>query len=152
VLSTSQTLQATNPAGSGSFELYCNVTSGAASVQPHKSVTEQCDPGGGGDDGGGGGDLCLHGAGGCARFSRLMVISNPVRGDVHLAVSLAAPAPVDVRAYDISGREVAVVHQGMASVGRTVLTWNTQGLPVGVYQVRMRVEDVVRTAQAIVVR
>lgn len=62
---------------------------------------------------------------------------NPFRDGTRLRVVLATPGPVRVALYDVLGREIAVVHEGVLPVGEHPLTLRADGLAPGTYHVRL---------------
>jgi len=60
-------------------------------------------------------------------------LSNPVSGVVNVGFSISAPGPVDLVVYDLAGRVVTVLHEGVASAGLHSVSWDTSDLPAGVY-------------------
>ena len=62
---------------------------------------------------------------------------NPARGPVRLAYEVAAPGPVRLAVFDALGREVAVLADGPAAVGRHTATVEADALAPGVYWVRL---------------
>ncbi len=67
---------------------------------------------------------------------------NPASGAATLAFTLAAPTRVTVDVFDVLGRRVATLADGMPATGRQELTWNAEGLASGLYHVRLRAGDV----------
>ena len=66
---------------------------------------------------------------------------NPFRDGTRLALRLAHPADADVAVYDLLGRRVAVLYDGMLPAGRHLLGWDGtdaagRALPAGQYIVR----------------
>jgi len=72
-----------------------------------------------------------HGVHGVPAF--LNDLSNPVSGVVNVGFSISAPGPVDLVVYDLAGRVVTVLHEGVASAGLHSVSWDTSDLPAGVY-------------------
>lgn len=76
---------------------------------------------------------------------------NPFVDRVHLHWSLPQTGPVTIDAYDVQGRRVASLYQGVATAGRHTLTWNGAGLAAGAYWIRIststgsHVQSVVKT-------
>lgn len=66
----------------------------------------------------------------------LRLAPNPTAGDVHLLVTLASPAEVRVRVYDVLGRLAAEADGGALAAGDHRIALPTAGLPAGVYAVR----------------
>jgi hypothetical protein len=71
---------------------------------------------------------------------------NPFRGTARIDLSLPKPGLVDLRIYDLGGREVrTLVSSHLAAVPHT-LTWDGRDasgdrVPAGVYFVRLRMPD-----------
>ncbi len=68
-------------------------------------------------------------------FSLSSVYPNPVAGDARIALAQPAPQPVRLALYDVLGREVAVLHDGLLPAAAD-LAVPTAALPNGVYVVR----------------
>lgn len=49
---------------------------------------------------------------------------TPATSDVHLALTLAEPAPVDVGVFDVAGRRIATLASGLQPAGTRDLRWN----------------------------
>jgi hypothetical protein len=69
---------------------------------------------------------------------------NPMRGAARFEISLPAPGSVRLLVVDVSGRLVAVAHEGRLDAGRQTLSWDghdTRGrlLPDGVYYTMLEV-------------
>ncbi|MEL6706347.1 MAG: T9SS type A sorting domain-containing protein, partial [Bacteroidota bacterium] len=66
----------------------------------------------------------------------------------------ALPAAGDARlsVVDVRGREVAVLAEGTRTAGTYALTFETAGLPAGVYVVRAAVGGVTETQRVTVAR
>lgn len=78
---------------------------------------------------------------------------NPARGAVTLRWGLPQPASVDVRVYDLLGREVARLAEGVpGEAGWHETEWDARSLASGVYVVRLQVGDEARTRRITVLR
>ncbi len=75
---------------------------------------------------------------------------NPAAGFSSFDALLARTGPLSVRVYDLLGREVAVLADGIAAAGSHRLTLDTSRLPNGAYLVVMTAGDV-RAVQRVVV-
>ena len=62
---------------------------------------------------------------------------NPAARGVRLAYSTPAPGPVRLAVYDVLGREVAVVADGLVAAGEHAAEWDASGAAAGVYVVRL---------------
>ena len=61
---------------------------------------------------------------------------NPSSGAVRVSLELAGPSFATVAVFDALGREVAVLHDGVAVAGSLDLTFDGTRLPAGLYIVR----------------
>jgi len=62
---------------------------------------------------------------------------NPFRGTTRLAFTLPAEGMVDLRVYDLRGREVARPAAGPYPGGTHLIPWDAGGLPAGTYFVHL---------------
>ena len=62
---------------------------------------------------------------------------NPFRSRTALALSLPSAGHVSAVLYDVLGRRVAVLHDGLLGTGTHTLTINGSPLPAGVYVARV---------------
>jgi len=73
------------------------------------------------------------------------IAPNPFRTGTRLALDRPLAGPVHVAIYGADGREVRVLHEGIAPAGRMVLSWDgtLRGgrAPAGVYFARIRTGD-----------
>jgi hypothetical protein len=81
----------------------------------------------------------------------------PARGSVRLDVAWPADAPGRVEIFDLAGRRVITLHDGMAVAGEAALAWDVRdasGRPVaaGVYLVRVRQGAEAVTERVVVLR
>jgi choice-of-anchor B domain-containing protein len=63
-------------------------------------------------------------AGAPSRLAFVAPSPNPARGRVRLALDLPGRGPVRVEVVDVTGRQVRVLHDGLAEAGRLSLTWD----------------------------
>jgi hypothetical protein len=82
---------------------------------------------------------------------------NPFRSGVLLGFALPTSAPVRLGIYDLEGRQVASLQDGILQAGRHQRSWDgmTAGgsaSPTGVYLVRFSTPGFVRTMKVILVR
>jgi hypothetical protein len=92
-----------------------------------------------------------------ARVAFAPVAPNPARVDATLRFDLPREALVDLGVYDLGGRRVSTLSNGMWSAGRHALHWGLQGndgrtLASGVYLVRFRSGEHQQTQRLLVVR
>jgi uncharacterized lipoprotein YddW (UPF0748 family) len=63
---------------------------------------------------------------------------NPFQRETHLAFTLPAAGPADMRLLDLTGRVVAVLASGSHAAGRHELTLRANALPAGLYVLVLR--------------
>ena len=78
-------------------------------------------------------------------FGLESIVPNPASGPVTITYRLARPGPAAIAVYDLLGRRVATLDQGVRSAGRHVVMWepNAGGwVPAaGTYIVRLQTEE-----------
>jgi len=72
-----------------------------------------------------------------AEAGGLTVHPNPAHGAAEVQFTLAVPTSVWVSAFDVLGREVAVLHEGPMAAGAHALRFEARGLAAGVYVLRL---------------
>jgi subtilisin family serine protease len=77
---------------------------------------------------------------------------NPFNPSTVIRFALPAAAQVDLRVYDLLGREVAVLTSGLRPAGVHEAAFNAAGLASGVYLYRLTAGGVVRTARMMVLK
>ena len=78
-----------------------------------------------------------------ALVAQSRLFPNPSRGPVTIEWTLAAPAEMDVRVYDLAGREIAAPVHGRFDAGKTHVGWDGRRFTgdlaaAGWYVVRVR--------------
>jgi hypothetical protein len=126
----------------GSGSIGCTVVSGAEQVDAVLAVEHGWPSGGGGIDP----PPDPEPIDGCPRpcFARGLhegITDGVARGAVRLRYSIPRAGDVDLRVFDVTGRQVGVLHAGPMAAGRHVASWDTARLPAGVYLVRLRVGE-----------
>lgn len=74
---------------------------------------------------------------GAARFGLVPPAPNPARGSTNITFHLDRTAPVQLAVFDLLGRRVADLRDGVLASGSQSVPWNTQSFPAGVYFVRL---------------
>jgi glucose/arabinose dehydrogenase len=92
-----------------------------------------------------------------ARVLLKVVGPLPFRSDLTLEVDLPAPAEATVEVYDVTGRKVRTLHQGLLPAGRNGLAWDGRldgggTAPSGVYWLRLQAAGVVQSARTVLLR
>ncbi len=86
-----------------------------------------------------------------ARMSIASTWPNPLSRSrtavAHVLIDVARSAPVDLRVYDLLGREVRTLMNRHLTAGSWDITWDPAALPKGVYLYRLVSRDQVRTAK-----
>ncbi|MEP0547432.1 MAG: T9SS type A sorting domain-containing protein [Rhodothermales bacterium] len=77
---------------------------------------------------------------------------NPVRSIATIPYTLDDAGDVALTAFDVLGREVAVLDAGRRPAGSGSVTWATRGLPAGVYFVRLTDGERTATRKVLVIR
>ncbi len=65
---------------------------------------------------------------------------NPFNPVTSIGFELAESGSVSIKIYDLNGREVATLVDGVESAGRHTVVWNAVGMPSGSYMVRLSTE------------
>ena len=71
----------------------------------------------------------------------LSVFPNPARESSTLVFLLDRPADVRLSAYDVLGREVARLADGVLDAGRHEVVFDASALPSGIYLLRMAAQS-----------
>ena len=85
-------------------------------------------------------------------FALSEVYPNPSSGRATLTLEVAAAQAVTAEVYDVLGRRVAVLHDGVLEAGAHALVLDGAALPAGAYVVRVTGETFATTRRATLVR
>jgi hypothetical protein len=77
---------------------------------------------------------------------------NPFNPSTTIRFTLGSTGNVDLRAYDIAGREVAVIASGRMEAGAHEIAWNASGLASGVYFYLLRAEGRMVSRKAVLLK
>jgi hypothetical protein len=77
---------------------------------------------------------------------------NPFRGTTTIAFGLPDARHVSLRVYDLAGREVAILADGVMAAGRHELRFDARGLIHGVYFYTLRAGTLVVSRKMLIVR
>ncbi|HYE96456.1 MAG TPA: T9SS type A sorting domain-containing protein [Rubricoccaceae bacterium] len=80
-----------------------------------------------------------------AGTARLWSYPNPFRASAVIAYTVPEAGAVRVAVYDVLGREVAVLVDGVQAAGRHEVTWDAGAAPSGVYVYRIELAGTVET-------
>ncbi len=75
---------------------------------------------------------------------------NPARGRLTVAFGAPAGVPRRLEAFDLSGRRVALLHDGPGDAPEGTIEWDTAGLRAGLYFVRLVTPTGARTARVVI--
>ena len=82
----------------------------------------------------------------------LVAYPNPAHGPVTVTLGLTRAQRAEVALFDVRGRRVAVLHDGLLGTGRHTFRLSTASLPSGVYLLRLRGETASGTRRVVVLR
>lgn len=77
---------------------------------------------------------------------------NPTRDVTSIRFALPDASHVRLAVYDVLGREVGVLVDGMRAAGRHEVTWHGQRVPAGLYIIRLEAEGATRMQPVTLVR
>ncbi len=77
---------------------------------------------------------------------------NPFNSTLSLTFSLAQAGRTTLAAYDLSGRQVALLTSGRYSSGTHQVVWNAEGLAAGVYMLRLESNGRTATTKVVLVK
>ncbi|NUO20372.1 T9SS type A sorting domain-containing protein, partial [bacterium] len=73
-------------------------------------------------------------------FSITSTYPNPFNATLSIQYDIPQAAQISLSVYDLLGREVATLFQGMKDPGRHAVFWNAEGVSTGVYFIRLHSE------------
>ncbi len=100
--------------------------------------------------GSGVGNVGVGEAGAATSFALRAPVPNPVRERASIRFDLPHPVDVSLEIFDVRGRRVADLLEGLQAAGRRSLVWSTRGRAAGVYFVRLRTDGRTFTRRMIV--
>ena len=77
---------------------------------------------------------------------------NPFNPTTAIAYTLPEATYVRLTVFDVQGREVAVLREGLQAAGKHRATFNADGLPSGLYVYRLATEHHVATRAMLLVK
>jgi hypothetical protein len=89
---------------------------------------------------------------GGTRFLELASSPNPFQESTSFRFSLPSEAVVELGVYDVEGRRVARLADGVRAAGTHEVRWDASGLPSGTYFARFSTEDLTTTHRVLLVR
>lgn len=88
--------------------------------------------------------------GGTIGNTEVRVYPNPSSSVVSLEFHLDTAASCSATVYDIDGRAVESLFSGPLPQGVNIITWGAEGMPVGVYFLRLSTDETTRTASVLI--
>lgn len=85
-------------------------------------------------------------------FSLSQNFPNPFNPSTQIAFSIPRSGYTTLKVYNILGREIAVLMAKKLEAGRYKVSWNTNGLPSGLYFYRLQSSDFVATKKMVLLR
>ncbi len=87
-----------------------------------------------------------------ASFTLSSAYPNPFHNATSFTLALGLPLPVRLSAYDVLGREVALIHDSTLPAGSYTFHFVAEGLPTGKYFVRATAQSIERTLTVTLVK
>jgi hypothetical protein len=91
-------------------------------------------------------------SGSIAGTLRLYAFPNPFNSVVRLDYTVPAAGDVRLSVLDIVGRRVRILDAGNPKMGRGTAVWNAEGMPSGVYWIRLEAGKDVLTRKTLLIR
>jgi hypothetical protein len=83
---------------------------------------------------------------------KLSASPNPFNSTLAIRFELPDASEVDLRIYDITGREVWKLASGNSHLASNEVIWDAEGLPSGIYFARLQAGDLVQTEKLLLVK
>jgi len=80
------------------------------------------------------------------------VYPNPFNAEVTISYALPATGGISLKVYDVMGREVAILANGLHAAGRHSIMWNSSDLSSGVYLIRLTHSTGLLTAKVVALK
>jgi hypothetical protein len=80
------------------------------------------------------------------------ILPNPFNATTRIVVEVGETAPIDLRLYDLLGRQVAILFEGVLETGRHTVVFDGNGKPSGVYFCCLRSRTVTQTRKMLLLR
>ena len=85
-------------------------------------------------------------------FSLNNVYPNPFNPSTQISFSIPKDGYAKLSAFDMTGKEVDIIHEGFQSAGFHTYTWNASDMSSGVYYLRLSINDRTTTAKAVLMK
>lgn len=80
------------------------------------------------------------------------VSPNPAKRQAAVSFTLTRPAEVNLGIFDVTGRRLATLAQGVLPARQHELSWDASSVPAGIYFCRLESDAVTTTAQLVIAR
>ncbi|MFC1502125.1 CotH kinase family protein [bacterium] len=70
---------------------------------------------------------------------------NPFNASTQIQFDLKKSGPVTLKVYNLLGMEIETLLSGLKTAGEYIVTWNANGLPSGLYLVRLKAGEFIQT-------
>ena len=70
---------------------------------------------------------------------------NPFNASTQIRFNLQKSGPVTLKVYNLLGMEIETLLSGLKTAGVYIVTWNADGLPSGLYLVRLKAGEFIQT-------
>jgi hypothetical protein len=77
---------------------------------------------------------------------------NPANAEFRINLELPMAGHVAAAIFDLSGRRVAMIHEGWMTMGSHNMACNTQGFPSGIYLLRVESADNIQTRKVVLLK
>ncbi len=85
-------------------------------------------------------------------FGLESIYPSPFNSIASIRFGMDHSARAKISIFDISGREVTILHNGIMPAGHRKIVWNAESLPSGLYLVRLESSGRVKTAKVALIR
>ena len=76
-------------------------------------------------------------------------VPNPFGSEVTINPTMSQPEMAEVSVFDMTGKQVAILKNGMMAAGANVIDWKPAGLTAGVYFLQVKTNDALLTKKVI---
>ncbi len=77
---------------------------------------------------------------------------NPFNPSTSLSLQLPQRSLVDIRVYDLLGREIATLYYGQMDAGRASVNWSGKGMASGIYFIHVKAGDLNEIRKAVLIK
>ncbi len=77
---------------------------------------------------------------------------NPFNPEASFVIQLQRPEAISLEIFNLAGRQVAEIAGGVYPAGLSTITWRAEAFTAGIYLVRLKTQEQVRTARAVLLK